>query len=654
MSTTITPNMNLIVPTAGQEPGTTYATDINSSLSLIDAHDHTPGNGVQITPAGLNINTDLTLNSNSLTDATSIVFTASVSALTTPMSLSVAPGGESPQQQDLWFTPDTGVPIQITKNGQVNVVASSIDGETYAAGTFYWTQAQDSLPTTPANFDIGSVTIRPNTALTTNGVVLGPPSGISSQYNVQLPLLPASQKIMTLDSSGNMSAPYTVDGSTITISSNVIGVPAGGITNTQIANATITGSKLVNQTIGYDQLAPGFNGTWNSQSFTISASFAVRVATTANGTLATAFANGQTVDGVTLATNDIILLKNQTSSTEDGVYVVQSAGAPVRHTSYDTYSELNYAGVTVTAGTTNAGTNWFQNNILTSLADPQSWSRSQNFTWTVPSNVNRLVLKMAAGGGGGGGGGGSSGGIGGGGGGGGGAGDVLVTSVDVTAGEAVAVLVGAGGFSGKGTSAGNPGTSGTSGSSTTVTFSTSPWSFSLTGGGGGGGSGANASSTTFWTNGTSTGATSAGGGGGAGGFSNYPVGLATANGGNGSTGTASANPFGGGGGGGGENNGAGGAGGKSQYCATQAAGGSGAAGHGGGGGGGGGSGFAAGGAGGNGSGAGGTLTGSPGTANSGSGGGGGGGHTGSGSAAGSNGGAGANGIVVVYWLGAPS
>ena len=40
----------------------------------------------------------------------------------------------------------------------------------------------------------------------------------------------------------------------------------------------------------------------------------VRVATVANGTLATAFANGQMVDGVTLATGSRILLKNQSAS----------------------------------------------------------------------------------------------------------------------------------------------------------------------------------------------------------------------------------------------------------------------------------------------------------------------------------------------------
>tara|TARA_R100001594_G_scaffold20265_1_gene39147 strand:- start:1131 stop:2552 length:1422 start_codon:yes stop_codon:yes gene_type:complete len=56
----------------------------------------------------------------------------------------------------------------------------------------------------------------------------------------------------------------------------------------------------------------------------------VKVATTANGTLASAFANGQTVDGVTLATNDRILIKDQSSASENGLYKVNASGAPTR------------------------------------------------------------------------------------------------------------------------------------------------------------------------------------------------------------------------------------------------------------------------------------------------------------------------------------
>lgn len=94
----------------------------------------------------------------------------------------------------------------------------------------------------------------------------------------------------------------------------------------------------------------------------------VRVATTVNGTLASAFANGQTVDGVTLVTGDRILLKNQTAGAENGIYTVAASGAPTRATDADTSTEVT-AGMTVAVeeGTTNTDSVWIltTNNPIT-------------------------------------------------------------------------------------------------------------------------------------------------------------------------------------------------------------------------------------------------------------------------------------------------
>lgn len=80
----------------------------------------------------------------------------------------------------------------------------------------------------------------------------------------------------------------------------------------------------------------------------------VRAATTANGTLATAYANGQTIDGVTLATGDRILIKDQTTGQDNGIYVVAASGAPSRASDANTNGELA-PGTTVyvTEGTVN-------------------------------------------------------------------------------------------------------------------------------------------------------------------------------------------------------------------------------------------------------------------------------------------------------------
>lgn len=86
----------------------------------------------------------------------------------------------------------------------------------------------------------------------------------------------------------------------------------------------------------------------------------VRAATTANGTLASAYANASVIDGITLATGDRILIKNQTTQTENGIYVVAASGAPTRATDADATAELNNATVFIRLGTTNAGKSYTQ------------------------------------------------------------------------------------------------------------------------------------------------------------------------------------------------------------------------------------------------------------------------------------------------------
>ncbi len=52
-----------------------------------------------------------------------------------------------------------------------------------------------------------------------------------------------------------------------------------------------------------------------------------KVATTANITIATALNNGDTLDGITLVTNDRVLVKDQSNAVENGIYVVGSSPA---------------------------------------------------------------------------------------------------------------------------------------------------------------------------------------------------------------------------------------------------------------------------------------------------------------------------------------
>lgn len=97
---------------------------------------------------------------------------------------------------------------------------------------------------------------------------------------------------------------------------------------------------------------------------------AVRVATVTAGTLASDFENGDTIDGIVLATGDRILIKNQAAAATNGIYVVQASGAPVRATDFDSVSpidEINKAYVAVQEGTANAGKLFVQYGVVTTL-----------------------------------------------------------------------------------------------------------------------------------------------------------------------------------------------------------------------------------------------------------------------------------------------
>ena len=76
--------------------------------------------------------------------------------------------------------------------------------------------------------------------------------------------------------------------------------------------------------------------------------------TTANGTLSSAFANGSTIDGVSLSTNDRILIKDQSTQTENGIYTVNASGAPTRADDLAAGADAAGAFVFIEQGTVNA------------------------------------------------------------------------------------------------------------------------------------------------------------------------------------------------------------------------------------------------------------------------------------------------------------
>ena len=82
----------------------------------------------------------------------------------------------------------------------------------------------------------------------------------------------------------------------------------------------------------------------------------VRAATTANITISTALNAGDTIDGVTLADGDLVLVKNQSTTAQNGVYVVDAS--PFRAPEFDDWDGHPGSLIAVFEGSTNGDTLW--------------------------------------------------------------------------------------------------------------------------------------------------------------------------------------------------------------------------------------------------------------------------------------------------------
>ena len=110
--------------------------------------------------------------------------------------------------------------------------------------------------------------------------------------------------------------------------------------------------------VRFDQLQAALEG--------LSAKEAARVATTNNITLS----GLQTIDGIVLEDGDRVLVKNQTTASQNGIYVA-SAGVWSRSADANTEAEITNAHIAIQEGTDNAGKFYVQTGQITTLdVDP--------------------------------------------------------------------------------------------------------------------------------------------------------------------------------------------------------------------------------------------------------------------------------------------
>jgi len=155
---------------------------------------------------------------------------------------------------------------------------------------------------------------------------------------------------ISIDVTGVTAATY---GSSLVVP--VIAVNAQG----QITSATNTTINAVTLTTGTISTTPSGSTDIANKSYvdTIAQGLDTKASVVAGTTVNITLSGTQTIDGIVLVSGDRVLVKNQTASADNGLYLC-AAGAWTRTTDMDTWAEVPGAYVFVETGSTLADTGW--------------------------------------------------------------------------------------------------------------------------------------------------------------------------------------------------------------------------------------------------------------------------------------------------------
>ena len=218
-------------------------------------------------------------------------------------------------------------------------------------------------------------------------------NGVSSNIQTQLDAKGASNANLT--AIGNLA---TTDGNFIVGSGSTWVAETGSTARTSLGLGTISTQAANSVAISGGTItglgAPSASSDAATKNYVdnlvtgLKTRIITRVATTANINLSNALENGDTLDGITLATGNKVLVKDQTDATENGIYNVVASGTATRDTDYDTVAELAGQLVIVQEGSTNA------DKIFLCTTDNSGSIGSVNIVFTVvqPSNVGDVTL----------------------------------------------------------------------------------------------------------------------------------------------------------------------------------------------------------------------------------------------------------------------
>ena len=226
---------------------------------------------------------------------------------------------------------------------------------------------------------------------------LGYLSGVTSAIQTQINGLQGSSAVLS-DIAGLSTSDGNIivgNGSTFVAESGATArtsLGLGSIATQAASNVAITGGSVT----GLGSPSGGSDATTKTYVDNLVAGLKtriiVRAATTANIDLTADLQNGDTLDGITLATGNKVLVKNQSTASQNGIYDVVASGTATRNTDYDAIAELAGQIVVVQEGSTNADTIY----LCTTDTSASLGSSDITFTKITPSNSGTVTSVAVA------------------------------------------------------------------------------------------------------------------------------------------------------------------------------------------------------------------------------------------------------------------
>ena len=272
------------------------------------------------------------------------------------------------------------------------IADDSINSEHYVDASIDTAHIADAQITT-AKITDGNVTLAKLAADSVNGSKIADDSINSEHYvdgSIDTAHIADSQVTTVKIADSQITSAKITDGAIVNADINA----SAAIDATKIANGTVTSAEF--QYI--NTLSSNAQTQIDAKAATTYVDNAVaglrtriiaECATTANVNLSNGLEAGDAIDGVTLVSGDRVLVKDQSTASENGLYLAvgSGAGAASRDPEHDTIAELSGGMVVVNQGTAN------DNKIFLCTTDTDATLDSTSITYTTitPQNVGTVT-----------------------------------------------------------------------------------------------------------------------------------------------------------------------------------------------------------------------------------------------------------------------